>query len=164
VFGGASLLVLIWLAVSGPSSMPLVRLPHTLREAFWQAATVLEWASAGIMVVGAVGELLARRWGRQLVLIAAATWVAASLASFAWTVLLELTRHRGFSGLITARWTSYATMLLNMVNRSAYPLMLLVCLRWPELRDASAARGSAAFQPIMPPVPSGRTVGSEGPA
>lgn len=146
VFGAGILLVD---AMKYRWSLPHLRLPRSFPEAFTMAGGMLEWGSAGLMIVGAIAELLARRWGRPTMLIAAAAWIGASLASVGGDTLVDLSRSR----LLATNWTLYGSRVSAAVSRSAFPLMLVVCLRWRELRAAYTSAESAGFQPIMPPPP-----------
>jgi len=143
VFGGTSLAILLYLVVINSRGLPDLRFPRSFSDAFQQFSTVLDWTSGGLLVVGAVGELLGRTWGRRLMLLGAAAWITGALCSLIWAVLIS-----GRS--MTAELPLYALLLLGRVERSAYPVMLLVCLRWPEVRFATASHSSAGFQPIMP--------------
>jgi len=144
VFGAGILLVD---AMKYRWSLPHLRLPRSFPEAFTMAGGMLESGSAGLMIAGAIAELFARRWGRPTMLIAAAAWIGASLASLGGDALLDLGRGR----LLTTGWTLYGSRVSAAVSRSAFPLMLVVCLRWREMRAATGPEASAGFQPILSP-------------
>ena len=146
VFGGTRLAILLYLVAINGRSLPDLRFPRSFSDAFQQFSTVLDWTSASLLVLGAFGELLGRTWGRRLMLLGAVAWIADALCSLMWGVLI-------IGRSMTAELPLYALMLLGRVERSAYPVMLLVCLRWPEVRTATTSESPAGFQPIMPLAP-----------
>jgi hypothetical protein len=145
-FGGTSLAILVYLAATNGRSLPDLRFPYSFSHAFQQFAAVLDWTTSVALVAGAIGEILSRTWGRRLMLIGAAAWIAGASSSLMWGVLIS-------GGSITAQLPLYALFLLGRLERSVYPVMLLVCLRWPEVRSATTSAASAGFQPIMPLAP-----------
>jgi hypothetical protein len=149
VFGGTSLAVLVCLALTTHGmGIPDLRPPVSVADAFQQLASVLEWLSGILMIVGATGELLRRKGGRHFLLIAAALWLVGTLCSFAWSVLIDATTTRAVRTM-SAQMSDDVVMLLGKLEQCVYPVMLLVCLSWRELRPAASGENPAGFPPIL---------------
>jgi hypothetical protein len=148
VFGGTSLAILVYLVTTHSMGLPDLRPPVSAADALQQLASVLEWLSGILMIVGAAGELLGRKWGRHFLLIAAVLWLVGTLCSFAWSVLIDATTTRAIRTMY-AQMSDDVLMLLGKLEQCVYPVMLLVCLSWREMRVSRNDEKPTGFPPIM---------------
>jgi hypothetical protein len=105
--------------------------------------------SAVVLFVGCVAELRRKHWGRVLLSLYVWLWVAGAVASLG-AMYSFRADYRGALGGAEHRRLVLVSMLQHagyVLGDSAYPLLLTMCLRWPEGRRTSDSRG---FRPVLP--------------
>jgi hypothetical protein len=111
--------------------------------------------SSVVLLAGSVGELRRKDWGRVLLSLYVWLWVAGAVASLA-AMYAFRADYAGVLGPAEHRRLVLVSMLQHVgyvLGNSAYPLLLTVCLRWPEgRRTTSDSRG---FRPVLPIGPEG---------
>ena len=119
---------------------------NTFLRAAHRLSLAMYFISPAPLVIGCWGLQTFQRWAKAVLWTYVALWLAGTFGLYAVSAIDALTESRGLS------WQQSASFALGSLDQfvyaSVYPIILLLCLRRPEIRDyRPKLRG---FAPIIP--------------